>query len=660
MILGSKRVLGLCALALTAAACDDALERAQTTDDSPDEAVEEGAPSSALAPGSGFYRMERLDRGLVALQTPRGVFVSFRLLGDEYEPNARTIRFELLRDGRVIAQLDGPTSYLDASGTAKARYTVRAVVGGVAGEPSAAVSPLAEGYLRVPLKPPPAGTTPGSPTCQTPNERYTYSANDASAADLDGDGAYELIVKWDPSNSKDNSQSGCTGNVFLDAYKLDGRRLYRLDLGPNVRAGAHYTQFFAYDLDGDGKAELALKTAPGTRDGTGAFLKLGPAASDDDRADYRSKQNASGRTGYVLSGPEYLTVFDGATGAERATVPFDPERGKVSSWGDDYGNRVDRFLGAVAYLDNTGLPSLVMARGYYTRTTLAAYTFRGGQLKRQWKFDSNATPRDARGKPFTGQGAHAMSVANVDADPQQELIYGAMVIDHDGKGKCSTGFGHGDALHVSDFVPERPGLEVFMPHEDKSQPSYDLHDASTCQVIVQGPVTGKDTGRGVAADVLASNPGAELWSSGGPGLVSARSGARVGNMPASTNFLVYWDGDELRELLDKTSVSKYGGGELLRCDACDSNNGTKATPALVADLFGDFREEIVWREKDSSALRIYTTSVPTQRRLPTLMHDPQYRVAIAWQNVAYNQPPHAGFRIAPDMKDPPRPDIRLR
>ena len=618
---------------------------------------DKGDGNAAPSGGSGFYHVERLDRGLVALTVNGGVYLGWRLSADEYDPDpAAGASFVVLRDDVEVATVTGATNFLDPMGVAGSRYAVRKV-GAPAASSSPPQTPLSTPYLRVPLEAPAAGTTPASPKCEPGGERYTYNANDASAADLDGDGAYELLLKWDPSNSKDNSQTGCTGNVFLDAYKLDGTRLWRMDLGPNIRAGAHYTQFLAYDFEGDGRAEVALRTAPGTRDGKGNFLSTGPAMQDDDTADYRSVANASGRSGYILTGPEYLTVFDGLTGAERQSVSFDQERGKVSSWGDDYGNRVDRFLGAVAYLDDTGLPSLVMARGYYTRSTLSAWNFRDGKLTQLWKFDSNETPKDKRGKPFTDQGSHAMSVANVDDDRGQELIYGAMVIDHDGSGRCSTGFGHGDALHVSDFVPTRPGLEVFMPHENSDAPTYDLHDASTCEGLLVGPVTGKDTGRGVAADVKEGG-GAELWSAGGPGLLSA-TGAQEGKMPSSTNFLAYWDGDDLRELVDATSISKYGAGELAHCDVCSSNNGTKSTPSLVADLFGDFREEVVFRESDNSALRIYTTTLPTERRLFTLMHDPQYRVAIAWQNVAYNQPPHPSFALARDLPPPPRPDVRF-
>jgi rhamnogalacturonan endolyase len=605
-------------------------------------AADGGGDNAAGSPGGsgdGFYRMERLQRGLVAVATRDGVYLGWRMFGTEYDPDrSSSLSFDLYRDGVLIANVSDSTNYLDREGTATSSYSVRAVLAGAEQDASATVTPWAQNYLRIPL------SAPGS----------DYSANDASAADLDGDGEYEIVLKWDPSDSKDNSQAGVTSDVYLDALTLDGTRLWRIDLGPNIRAGAHYTQFIVYDFDGDGKAEMAVKTAPGTKDGTGTALHLGPAANDDDSAIYRNSD------GYVLSGPEYLSVFAGDSGAELATVNFDVPRGSVSAWGDDYGNRVDRFLAAAAYLDESGLPSFVMARGYYTRTTLTAWNWRDGKLSQLWKFDSDATPKDANGHPYTGQGAHSLSIANIDGDLQQEILYGAMAIDHDGQGKCSTGFDHGDALHVGDFALDHPGLEVFMPNEDGTHPAYHVRAADSCAILVSGPVNGNDTGRAVAEDIDPDNPGAEIWAAGIDGLMDAASGKRIGDTPASTNFVIWWDADETRELEDKTSITKYGGGSLLSCSSCASNNGTKATPSLSADLLGDWREEIIWREADNSALRLYTTSDVTTRRIYTLMHDPQYRVAIAWQNVGYNQPPHPSFAIGQGMAAPPKPNIRTR
>jgi rhamnogalacturonan endolyase len=535
----------------------------------------------------------------------------------------------------------------------------------VEGADSGDVSVWADNYLRIPLQVPPPGVTPGSPTCETPDEPYVYDANDGSVGDLDGDGQYEIVLKWSPQNAKDNAQSGCTGNVYLDAYKLDGTRLWRIDLGVNIRAGAHYTQFLVYDFDGDGRAEVAMKTAPGTRDGTGAYLHTGPAASDDDGADYRSIANAPGRTGYILTGPEYLTVFAGATGAELATVDFQVARGDVSSWGDDYGNRVDLTLASVGFVrdsqDGTtasGRPSLLMARGYAARSTLTAWNWRDGRLERIWAVDSAQGGAETA---LAGQGAHSMAVADVDGDGAQEIIFGAATLNSDGTLRCSTGFGHGDALHVGDLVPSRPGLEVFMPHESTTVPAYDVRDAADCTVIVSGPVLSSDTTRGVADDVSPRYDGAEVWTNDSGGVVSAISGAIVDrNASPSLNFLVYWDADESRELEDGTAITKYAGDILLGCADCASNNGSKATPVLTADLLGDWREEIVWRESDNAALRIYTTTDLTARRLYTLMHDPQYRMQVSSEQTGFNQPPHTSFHIGGGMDDPPKPDIYVR
>jgi len=606
--------------------------------------------------GTGFYRMERLSRGLVAVSSSNGVYVGWRMFGFEYDASTpANVSYNVYRDGTKVANVTNSTNYQDSAGTSTSTYSVRPVIGGVEGAASESAKVLSQQYLTVPLQVPPGGTTPAS--CPTASEAYTYSANDGSPGDTDGDGVYEIFLKWDPSNAKDNSQDGCTGNVFIDAYKVDGTRLWRIDLGPNIRAGAHYTQFVVYDFDGDGKAEMAVKTAPGTKDGTGQYLKLGPAANDTDSMLYRNS------SGYILSGPEYLTVFNGQTGAEMATVDFDQARGTVSAWGDSYGNRVDRFLATAAYLDATGLPSFVMARGYYTRATLSAWNWREGKLTKLWKFDSDATPKDAAGHPYTGQGSHSMAVANVDDDAGQEIMYGAATIDNTGAGLCSTGFNHGDAIHAGDLIPSRPGLELFMCNEDGEHPSYHLRDGKTCAIIQQGPVNGADTGRCVAEDVDSANPGAEMWSSSTTGLFSATSNASLGAAPGSTNFLVWWDADETRELEDANHIDKYSAGtttRLLTATGFSSNNGTKSTPTLTADLFGDWREEVVWRATDSSSLRIYTTTALTTRRIYTLMHDPQYRMQVTSEQTAYNQPPHTGFHIGSGMAAPPAPAITVK
>ncbi|GAB6900700.1 rhamnogalacturonan lyase [Kineosporia succinea] len=556
------------------------------------------------------HQLETLGRGAVSVHSSAGNLVSWRLLATD----AQTASFDVYRDGtKVKSGITGSTNFLDKGAAATATYTVKT------GSESATARNLTDGYLRVPLKKPAAGSD------------YTYAANDASVADLDGDGEYEIVLKWDPSNAKDNSQSGVTGNVYVDAYELDGTQLWRIDLGKNIRAGAHYTQFQAYDYDGDGKAEVAMKTADGTKDGKGTVI-------GSSSADYRNS------SGYVLSGPEYLTMFNGQTGAAASTVNYLPARGTVSSWGDSYGNRVDRFLAGTAYL-NGSTPSLIEARGYYTRSVVTAWDYTGGKLTQRWQFDSakQTTPSD-----WAGQGNHQLSVADVDSDGKDEIVYGSMALDDNGKGLWTTKLGHGDALHVGDLIPSRAGLEVYKPREEKnSGPADFIADAATGKIISKSASCACDTGRGVAGDIYAGSPGAEQWSSSVDGLRDS-SGQKIGNKPSSTNFLVWWDGDASRELLDSNKISKWaptGETRLLTASGVHSNNSTKSTPSLSGDILGDWREEVIWPESDDTALRIYSTPIETSLRFTTLVHDSQYRVAVAWQNTAYNQPPHPSFAL---------------
>ncbi|HZM75502.1 MAG TPA: carbohydrate-binding protein [Candidatus Limnocylindrales bacterium] len=579
-------------------------------------------------------QMEDLNRGLVSLRSGTGNFVSWRMLGTD----PSSVSYRLFRSGTLVAS-QSHTNFFDNGAPQGASYTVRAVINGVEGPDSeAALQVGSGGFLDVPLQVPGGGTTPDGVA-------FTYSANDASVGDLDGDGQYEFVVKWDPSNSKDNSQSGYTGNVFVDAYRLNGQRMWRIDLGRNIRAGAHYTQFQVYDYDGDGRAEVAMKTADATISGTGQVI--GNAS-----ADFRNT------SGYILSGPEFLTMFDGLNGSIRSTVNYNPPRGTVSSWGDSYGNRVDRFLAATAYLDGQR-PSLIMTRGYYTRAVIAAWDFRNGSLTQRWVYDSGNS-----GGAY-GMGNHNLSIADVDADGRDEIIYGSATINDNGTFMYG-GFGHGDALHVGDLIPSRSGLEVWTIHESTSQPGADVHDARTGQVIWQRPNNNgvEGPGRAVAADIYAGSAGAEFWGSG-PNMTNLfnTSGASVGRTPSSANHLIWWDADPVRELLDQTRIDKYGTGgdtRLLTASGVASNNGTKANPAVTGDLFGDWREEAVWRTSNSSALRIYFTPTPTTTRIFTLMHDPQYRVAIAWQNTAYNQPPHPSFFLGNGMSTPNQPNIYVR
>ncbi|OWK71576.1 rhamnogalacturonan lyase [Pedobacter sp. AJM] len=586
-------------------------------------------------------QMENLGRGLVAVRkSANAVFVSWRILGTDPDD----IAFNLYaKSGNETEQKLNPhplsqgTNFTDMNvNTGSDRhYVVKPIIKGLEQSASqaftlAANTPVRQ-YLTVPLKTP-AGYTP----------------NDASVGDLDGDGEYEIILHQ-TGRSRDNASDGFTDPPIFQAYKLDGTFLWEINLGKNIREGAHYTQFMVYDLDGDGLAEFACKTADGTVDGKGRVI-------GDANKDYRNPE------GKILDGPEYFTIFSGKTGAALATTPYIPGRGNIGAWGgkggngknDHSGNRVDRFTACIAYLDGIH-PSVVMGRGYYGRIVLAAWDWRNGKLSSRWVFD---TKNGAN--PYSGMGNHNLTVADVDHDGKDEIVFGAMCVDDNGKGLYTTGLRHGDAMHVTDLDPERPGLEVFGVHEIEEGtkgPGAALYDAQTGEILWHG-ADDEDVGRGVADNIDNSRTGAQMWWTGSNGLFDIK-GNRIGEEPKSANFLIYWDADLSRELLDGNHIDKYNYGRLLTADGALANNGTKATPVLSADILGDWREELILRAADNQSLRIYTTIIPTEYRNYTLMHDPQYRLSIAWQNVGYNQPPHTGFYFGHGMKMAPKPHVVL-
>ncbi len=589
-------------------------------------------------------QMENLSRGVVAIRQADGVFVSWRLLGTE----PMDLGFNVYRQtGNQKAvklndkPLTGPTNFVDKTAdlTQANSWYVCAVQKRKESAPSKAFTLPANApvqqYVSIPLRTP---------------ERY--SPNDCSVGDLDGDGDYEIIVHM-AGRGIDNPSNGFSDIPIFQAYELDGTFLWEINLGVNIREGAHYTQFMVADLDGDGKAEFACKTGDGTKDALGNVI-------GDASKDWRD------RNGKILTGPEYFTVFSGETGAALATADYIPARGALDGWGgwggnggnDSNGNRIDRFLACVAYLDGK-LPSVVMCRGYYGRSVLAAWDYRDGKLTSRWVFDSKD-----RDNPFSGQGNHNLSVADVDDDGFDEIIYGSMVVDHDGTGLFSTGFRHGDALHVSDLDPDIPGLEVFGIHENEAEgmdgaigPGAALYCARDGRVLFRMN-EGQDAGRGVAEDIWDGNRGAEIWFSGSNGLLNTK-GERIGDAPRSVNFLIWWDGQLTRQLLDGNRIERYGEGVIFTAEDCQSNNGSKSTPALSADIWGDWREELILRTRDNKELRIFTTTIPTEYRMYTLMHDPVYRNGVAWENVGYNQPPHLGFWLGAGVDKAPRPNIVL-
>ena len=559
-------------------------------------------------------------------------------------------------------------------------------------EVSKPVKPWTDLYKSLPINRPEGGTAPDGRV-------YTYTPNDCSVGDVDGDGEYELIVKWDPSNSHDNSHDGYTGDVILDCYKFDGTQLWRINLGKNIRAGAHYTQFLVFDFDGDGKSEMICKTSAGSIDGQGRFVSESATDTEirslDNAADFRN------RRGRIKNGPELLTVFNGETGKAMHTIWYNPNRAfgvgrqvaegerfeadgfpaYSSVWGDkdNYGNRGERYLAGVAYLDGAAhRPSAVMCRGYYTRSYLWAVDFDGKQLTTKW-LHASLTPHDwvvmdgegkvikeAHGLSATAfaQGAHSLAVGDVDGDGCDEITYGSAAINHDGNLLYSTGLGHGDALHLSDLDPDRPGLEVFMVHEERPYGS-DYRDARTGEILYR-TLDRDDTGRGVAADIDGRHRGFEMWSLDSKEVRDCH-GKVIADDPSqmpAMNFRIYWDGDLQDELLANSRrphfapyLQKWNGKKAVPLPLsngkhlCEmghsvSNNWTKATPNLQADILGDWREEVIyWDESDASHLNIFTTNIPTEYRIPTLMHDHIYRLSVAWQNVGYNQPPHLGYYL---------------
>ena len=675
-----KRLLFLLPLCLFAAACGR-------------QAVTEPGP----AYGAGIQK-EKLNRGLVAIHNGGGkVSVAWRY----QENDPLDVAFDLYRGDVKLndAPLTASTFYTDTQvdTTVDQVYTVR-VAGRDAVEPGAAFTLTArsKAWLEIPIKP-----------VEDFAEGY-YTPNDGTVADLDGDGEYEIVVKLE-TRTYDNSRAGiCDEGLLLDAYKLDGTFLWRVDLGLNIRQGVHYTQMMLYDFDGDGKAELAVKTAEGTKFGDGTVIG---DTDGDGRTDYRDLDPQSRTYGMILEGPEFLSVIEGATGKELARADF-ISRDDPYSFGDVEGNRVDRFLGGAGYFDGKR-PSILICRGYYARSVLEAWDWRGGKLTKRWRFDTFAD--DDKWIEYEKQGAHNLRIGDVDGDGRDEVVYGSCCIDDDGTGLYTTKLEHGDAMHMGDMIPERPGLEVWMCHETNPlRAGSEMRDAATGELLWGFPAT-TDVGRAMAADIDPRFPGWEAWSAGTNGVYTG-DGRLITSVKPSVNFAIWWDGDLSRELLDGFSarqaqmpqmpqvpqgqrpgqpgpmpqmqpgqrpaqqapmmppggmggarymkISKWNGNgvdyfDLPGQEETGLNNGSKSNPVISADLFGDWREELVVRTADNKALRIYMTDIPTEYRFHTLMSDIVYRLSVLCENICYNQPPEPGFALSSDLgKFWPQRDVR--
>ncbi|MBE6332227.1 MAG: rhamnogalacturonan lyase [Bacteroidales bacterium] len=662
-----------------------------------------GVQALATALSADVRTTESLDRGLAVISTTSGNVVQWRILPSDIA-NGHTFALrgyasatdEAYTEIATFAASD-PSCYVDKTKFACYEIcTIDANQQVVADCTSGIVSPHAQ-MLQLPMNRPEATST------------ASYYPNDASVADVDGDGQYELILKWNPSTSLDNSYSGKTDETIYDCYEIAGddfgKQLWRIRMGKNIRSGAHYSPFLVYDFDGDGKAEFVLKTAPGTTDANGAYVST-VGASDDIRNITTNASDLRNGNGHVTNGEEFLTIFNGETGVAMQTVWYNPNRGQGCGSAASYGqwesvagkstnyNRGERYGACVAHLDGVDqLPSMVFQRGYYTFAYFWAVDWDGTNLTTRWLHRGTSKTAwsvvdgtgkqlaSGTGKSSFGQGVHGISVGDVDDDGFDEIVMGSATIDHDGKLLCSTGFGHGDAIHLGKIDPDREGLQIYMPHEE-SGCGYgdDLHDAATGEVLFRGYTSG-DNGRGIAGDFfykmntttgLDEMLGWELFS--GAESVPYNFTCDV-SAPSSTdkNFRLYWNGDLYDDSFDgrysnntgitgqevndhigsnapriqswngskmvTTTLSTYGGSPR----TC---NVTKATPCLIADIWGDWREEIIcWEDSDPSLLDIYTTVETTQYPVPCLMTDHVYRMGIAWQNVGYNQPPHLGYYL---------------
>ena len=577
---------------------------------------------------------EKLGRGFVAIKSEDGkALISWRLLENDDKKSG----FDLYRKSGMVNKklndkpLKESTYFIDNEVEANLIYDYELCPEGSKKVISTCRLSGMKQYISISLP-----QIEGDSLCR-------YKPNDASVGDLDGDGELEIVLKRQIGNYA-CSQTGISGGTNrLEAYTMQGKRLWHVDIGINIREGAQYFQFIVYDFDGDGKSEIICKTSEGTIFGDGT--KIGDTDGDG-ITDYVIKNKSLRTFGKILDGPEYISVIEGMTGKELARGEY-IKRGKSEDWGDDYGNRVDRQLAALAFLDGKR-PSFVVGRGYNGRSVVEAWDFRDGKLKRRWSLDTNNGYQ-----AFANQGNHNIRTGDVDGDGCDEIIYGACVIDNDGTGLYSTGWGHGDAMHFTDIDIDRPGLEVWQCHEYAPTPfGSTLREAETGKVLVNIP-SKEDVGRAMCADIDPRFRGCEMWSVASGGVLSAK-GEVISEKIPSVNMAVWWDGDLNRELLDKVGIDKWKGDKTERIfNGSDKGitwcNGTKATPCLQADIFGDWREEIIWPSSDGREIRIYMTDIPTKHRIVTLLQDPIYRMSVANEMVGYNQPTQTGFYMGSDM-----------
>ncbi len=618
----------------------------------------EATAKMAAEKGVKLSQMERLARGVVAVATEKGMFVSWRMLGTD----DMSIKFNVYRDGTLVnSQPIEITSITDPAGTLTSKYSVVPVINGSeAADQKAEQIVSADKYVTIKVTP-----------------REGYDINDVSVGDLDGDGEYEYVVRRNPL---DMELATRTCYPLIEAYKLNGKHMWTVNIGPNEINDIDIN-FLVYDFDGDGKSEMVTRSFEGTVDGTG--VEIGDVNGDGE-TNYESSIAKFPDRQYLSAGPEFLSVYDGLTGKEMARTDLLPSREPLTGWGGFPGGdarnvkRSAHFLLSVAYL-NGETPSIVHMRGAWNSVGLAAWNYKDGKLKELWEHKNETTSQINN---LYGAGYHSMAVADVDFDGKDEIFSGALAVDDSGDTMYATSvsgtkLGHGDAFDIAIMTPDNPGYYVWACHETKNLPTnIELHDARTGEVIF-GYTKPKDTGRSRAADIDPTNPGWEMWGSTATpihnfkGEVIADDGN--GNAPVSMNMKLYWDGDLLAELMDHTGdVKTVGYGApcihkwnwetktadlMLELTDCASLGGTKGQEPLVADIWGDWRDEFIVRDINNTELRIYTTNIETEYRMPTLMHDRTYRQAIAWQNNHYNQPANTSFYFGAETEQVPVPEI---
>ena len=619
-------------------------------------------------------QMEKLGRGVFAFRrNETEVMVSWRYK----RKDPQTLGFNVYKNGKKLndAPIKDITYFIDKWQPTLSKYEVKGVLENgkeasfTRGGTFTLKSNAPVGYMEIKLDPPPNGKTPDG-------TEYGYHPYDCSVGDVDNDGEYELIIIWWPTGDAggcDNTGHHQVGNGWLECVKLDGtsKSLWKIDLGPNQRVGSHYIPVMVYDFDGDGKAEIVCRTSDGSVDGTGKMLLNGKWGAPGPFKDYRAEDK------HCLRALNYVTIFEGATGRAMDVQKFKPgvlenEEDLVKLddkhlnyninhlWGSrNPGNQAYRFLSAVAYLDGVH-PSVVMCRGYYSRTCMQALDWDGKKLTEHWYFCSD----DPKNAGYGGQGFHSLRVGDVDFDGKDEIIYGSMVVDHDGHGLHTTGLGHGDAQHLIQAAPDVRGLRIWTCHEAKPY-GVTLRDAQTGEWFIrkEGP---QDTGSCNAMDIDPNAPGLELFSGTHCGIYSAKTFQQYHNPkpnPKSNyyntlRFGIRWLGD--------LTTSAYPGGDAIWGYHVDPKTGrsvyqvgslpggksihsTKGAPNLQADIFGDWREEIILTGPDEKSLRLYMSPEDTKYRFWTFMEDPIYRLSVATENNGYNMPPEPGFYFGPEL-----------